>query len=110
MHTLSDENASKNEGPTNCSVDDLFWMGETLVCATHRGMFSNRSLGRLTDPRIQEAVRNLKKFPHSPSNSSGMRFYGFRLFIPTQPRVYPGIYRLSIFVLPRSIRGTDMSV
>jgi photosystem II stability/assembly factor-like uncharacterized protein len=29
-----------NEGPTNCSVDDLFWMGETLVCATHgRGMF-----------------------------------------------------------------------
>jgi photosystem II stability/assembly factor-like uncharacterized protein len=29
-----------NEGPTNCSVDELFWMGETLVCATHgRGMF-----------------------------------------------------------------------
>lgn len=29
-----------NEGPTNCSVDDLFWMGETLVCATHgRGIF-----------------------------------------------------------------------
>ncbi|MGI9045724.1 MAG: WD40/YVTN/BNR-like repeat-containing protein [Burkholderiales bacterium] len=29
-----------NEGPTNCSVDDLFWIGETLVCATHgRGMF-----------------------------------------------------------------------
>ncbi|MGH9309506.1 MAG: WD40/YVTN/BNR-like repeat-containing protein [Vicinamibacterales bacterium] len=30
-----------NEGPTTCSVDELFWMGETLVCATHgRGMFS----------------------------------------------------------------------
>lgn len=30
-----------NEGPTNCSVDDLFWMGEVLVCATHgRGMFT----------------------------------------------------------------------
>lgn len=29
-----------NEGPTNCAVDDLFWLGETLVCATHgRGMF-----------------------------------------------------------------------
>jgi hypothetical protein len=29
-----------NEGPTTCSVDELFWMGETLVCATHgRGMF-----------------------------------------------------------------------
>jgi photosystem II stability/assembly factor-like uncharacterized protein len=29
-----------NEGPANCSVDDLVWMGETLVCATHgRGMF-----------------------------------------------------------------------
>jgi hypothetical protein len=29
-----------NEGPTNCSVDDLFWMDETLVCASHgRGMF-----------------------------------------------------------------------
>ncbi|MBI4528160.1 MAG: hypothetical protein HY695_30575 [Deltaproteobacteria bacterium] len=29
-----------NEGPTNCSINDLFWMGETLVCATHgRGMF-----------------------------------------------------------------------
>jgi photosystem II stability/assembly factor-like uncharacterized protein len=30
-----------NEGPTNCSVDDLFWMGSKLVAATHgRGMFS----------------------------------------------------------------------
>jgi hypothetical protein len=29
-----------NEGPTNCSVDDLFWMNETLVAVTHgRGMF-----------------------------------------------------------------------
>ena len=29
-----------NEGPTNCSVDDLFWMDRALVCATHgRGMF-----------------------------------------------------------------------
>ncbi len=30
-----------NEGPTNCAVSELFWMGEVLVCATHgRGMFS----------------------------------------------------------------------
>jgi hypothetical protein len=30
-----------NEGPTNCSVDELFWMNEILVCATHgRGMFT----------------------------------------------------------------------
>jgi hypothetical protein len=29
-----------NQGPTNCSVDDLFWMGETLVSVTHgRGMY-----------------------------------------------------------------------
>jgi hypothetical protein len=29
-----------NEGPTNCAVYDLFWLGETLVCVTHgRGMF-----------------------------------------------------------------------
>jgi len=29
-----------NQGPTNCSVDDLFWMGESLVSVTHgRGMF-----------------------------------------------------------------------
>jgi photosystem II stability/assembly factor-like uncharacterized protein len=29
-----------NEGPTNCSVDDLFWMDRALVCVTHgRGMF-----------------------------------------------------------------------
>ncbi|MBI4964217.1 MAG: hypothetical protein HY913_13140 [Desulfomonile tiedjei] len=29
-----------NEGPTNCPVYELFWMNETLVCATHgRGMF-----------------------------------------------------------------------
>ena len=29
-----------NEGPTNCSVDDLFWMHERLVAVTHgRGMF-----------------------------------------------------------------------
>ncbi len=30
-----------NEGPTNCSVDELFWMNKKLVCATHgRGMFT----------------------------------------------------------------------
>lgn len=30
-----------NDGPTNCSVDELFWMNNTLVAATHgRGMFS----------------------------------------------------------------------
>lgn len=30
-----------NQGPTNCSVDELFWMGKTLVAATHgRGMFT----------------------------------------------------------------------
>jgi photosystem II stability/assembly factor-like uncharacterized protein len=29
-----------NEGPANVSVDDLFWMGERLVCVTHgRGLF-----------------------------------------------------------------------
>ena len=29
-----------NQGPTNCPVDDLFWMGETLVSVTHgRGMY-----------------------------------------------------------------------
>lgn len=29
-----------NEGPTTCAVDELFWVGEVLVCATHgRGMF-----------------------------------------------------------------------
>jgi hypothetical protein len=29
-----------NEGPASVAVDELFWMGETLVCATHgRGMF-----------------------------------------------------------------------
>ncbi len=30
-----------NEGPNNCSVDDLFWMNRTLIAVTHgRGMFS----------------------------------------------------------------------
>jgi photosystem II stability/assembly factor-like uncharacterized protein len=29
-----------NEGPTNCPVYDIFWMGSVLVCTTHgRGMF-----------------------------------------------------------------------
>ncbi|CCE07230.1 conserved hypothetical protein [Bradyrhizobium sp. STM 3843] len=29
-----------NEGPANVSVEDLIWIGETLVCATHgRGIF-----------------------------------------------------------------------
>jgi hypothetical protein len=29
-----------NQGPTNCSVDDLFWMRESLISVTHgRGMF-----------------------------------------------------------------------
>lgn len=33
--------AATNEGPTNCAVNDLFWMEETLVCVTHgRGMFA----------------------------------------------------------------------
>ncbi|MGC0398125.1 photosystem II stability/assembly factor-like uncharacterized protein [Streptomyces sp. SAI-126] len=32
--------SATNEGPANCSVDQLFWMDETLVSATHgRGMF-----------------------------------------------------------------------
>jgi Divergent InlB B-repeat domain/Calx-beta domain/Viral BACON domain/Bacterial pre-peptidase C-terminal domain len=30
-----------NDGPTNCSVDELFWMNDILVAVTHgRGMFS----------------------------------------------------------------------
>ena len=30
-----------NEGPTNCSVDELFWLNKKLVCTTHgRGMFT----------------------------------------------------------------------
>lgn len=30
-----------NQGPTNCPVDDLFWMGLTLISVTHgRGMYS----------------------------------------------------------------------
>ena len=29
-----------NEGPANVSVDELFWAGQTLLCATHgRGMY-----------------------------------------------------------------------
>jgi photosystem II stability/assembly factor-like uncharacterized protein len=44
VFTSEDQGASwspTNEGPTNCPVSDLIWMGETLVCATHgRGMFS----------------------------------------------------------------------
>jgi hypothetical protein len=29
-----------NQGPTSCSIDDLFWMGEDLISVTHgRGMF-----------------------------------------------------------------------
>ena len=29
-----------NEGPTNCAIMDMFWMGEKLVAVTHgRGMF-----------------------------------------------------------------------
>jgi hypothetical protein len=33
--------SATNEGPNNCSVDDLFWMNRTLVAVTHgRGMFS----------------------------------------------------------------------
>ena len=44
IFTSEDRGASwspTNEGPTNCAVSDLIWLGETLVCATHgRGMFS----------------------------------------------------------------------
>jgi hypothetical protein len=33
--------SATNEGPANVSVDDLSWMGETLVCVTHgRGMYT----------------------------------------------------------------------
>ncbi len=32
-----------NQGPTNCSVDQLFWMGYDLVAVTHgRGLFAAR--------------------------------------------------------------------
>ena len=32
--------SATNEGPANVSVEDLIWMGETLVCVTHgRGIF-----------------------------------------------------------------------
>ena len=31
------------QGPTNCSVDELFWMGQTLIAVTYgRGMFRIR--------------------------------------------------------------------
>jgi hypothetical protein len=41
---VSDNNGQQwwpvNEGPSNCRVEHLFWMGETLVAATYgRGMF-----------------------------------------------------------------------
>jgi hypothetical protein len=33
--------SATNEGPTSCSVEDLLWTGETLICVTHgRGMFT----------------------------------------------------------------------
>ena len=33
--------SASNDGPTNCPVDELFWMNDTLVAATYgRGMFS----------------------------------------------------------------------
>jgi hypothetical protein len=33
--------SASNDGPTNCSVDELFWMANKLVSVTHgRGMFS----------------------------------------------------------------------
>jgi hypothetical protein len=43
LYASEDSGASwspTNQGPTNCSVDDLFWMDETLVSVTHgRGMY-----------------------------------------------------------------------
>jgi photosystem II stability/assembly factor-like uncharacterized protein len=39
-HDAGDTWSPTNQGPTNCSVDDLFWMAESLVSSTHgRGMF-----------------------------------------------------------------------
>jgi BNR/Asp-box repeat len=33
--------SARNEGPTNCSVDDLFWVGKTLYVVTHgRGLYT----------------------------------------------------------------------
>ena len=47
-----------NDGPTNCSVDELFWMGNTLIAATHgRGMFSiNISTGQPPDVNITNPI------------------------------------------------------
>jgi hypothetical protein len=43
-----------NEGPTNCSVDELFWMGTILVAATHgRGMFAIQLSGELQGQNIR---------------------------------------------------------
>jgi hypothetical protein len=46
--------SATNEGPDNCSVDDLFWMNRTLVVVTHgRGMFSIDLIAR----RLKERMR-----------------------------------------------------
>ena len=43
--------SATNEGPTSCSVEDLIWSDETLICVTHgRGMFSIDLSGVMDPP------------------------------------------------------------
>ena len=62
-----------NEGPTNCSVDELIWMGTKLVAATHgRGIFEIDVPGtggtNQTDADFEELLGRLESKIEDQSN------------------------------------------
>jgi hypothetical protein len=62
-----------NDGPTNCSVDELFWMNDTLVAATHgRGMFSINITDQLHT--IGEGAPNPQLFIDAANRNNFLQF------------------------------------
>jgi uncharacterized protein (TIGR02597 family) len=59
--------STSNEGPANCAVDELFWMGNTLVAVTHgRGLFS------ITPLLVPDAVLVTNNITVSSGNGNGL--------------------------------------
>ncbi|HKC66277.1 MAG TPA: Calx-beta domain-containing protein, partial [Pyrinomonadaceae bacterium] len=59
--------STSNDGPTNCSVDDLFWMNNTLVAVTHgRGMFSIPLSGGQLNQTITFGALSNRTFGDAP--------------------------------------------
>ncbi|MDQ3817915.1 MAG: DUF4214 domain-containing protein, partial [Acidobacteriota bacterium] len=77
--------STSNDGPTNCSVDDLFWMNNTLVAVTHgRGMFSIPLSGGLLSQTITFGALSSRTFGDVPFTVSATASSGLSVSFNSQ--------------------------